>query len=369
MKILHVTKKYPPAVGGDAVVVSQLQKHQQNKGHLSVIVTSNCEAMDESQQVYTFGLKDTPENLDAITLRRLFSLVALCFKMFGILQKERPDVIHTHSIDMAFFVSFAARFYRIPLVHTFHIVTFYDKQQAWVRRISELWLARRAHLYRVTAPNMFDVEQLRHAGLTQTVLLPNGVDIDFWENNVQTEGSGTFQFISIGRLEEQKGYEYLIKAVSLLMDTSPPPFHVTVVGDGSLRKSLEEMAKRLQVDEHISFIGRKDAEEIRTILSGADAAISPSLYETTPLTLLEAWAASVPVIMTPVGIMRGSPAETSMCQIVPVRDERALMLAMDHFLKDIAARRTLARKGYAEVQQYAWPNITQVAETIYRGAK
>jgi len=134
MNILHVCKKYPLALGGDAVVVANLQKQQQAAAHQVAIVTSNCDEIQCGAHIYKLGLKDTPAGLDVITLRRMASLLVLLFKMFVILPKERPDVIHTHSIDMAFFASFAARLYGIPIVHTFHIVTFYDATQPALRR-------------------------------------------------------------------------------------------------------------------------------------------------------------------------------------------------------------------------------------------
>ena len=183
MKILHVTKKYPNALGGDTVVVSNLQKHQEAAGHQVAILTSNCDEIKDGPRVHKFGLRDTPSALDQITRRRLVSLIGLFFKAFIVLLKERPDVIHTHSIDMAFFVSFAARFFRRPLIHTFHIVTFYDENQSAMRRRTELWLARVADPRVIPAPNTHDVAMLQRAGLEQARLLPNGVDLDFWRPN------------------------------------------------------------------------------------------------------------------------------------------------------------------------------------------
>lgn len=369
MKILHATKKYPPALGGDAVVVAQLQKQQHAAGNHTVIVTSNCDEIKPQKSVYKVGLKDTPTGLDGITLRRIISLFVLALKMFRIVRRERPTVIHTHSVDMAFFVSFAARLYHVPVVHTFHIVTFYDPNQSFLRRISELWLARHAHLARVTAPNTYDVQKLRNAGLAQTVLLPNGVDIDFWEKNSEMGQQEVYQFLAVGRLERQKGYEYLIRAVSLLARISPLPFHVTIVGEGSEKARLRHVAKQLKVEEYISLVGYKTAGEVRALMSMADTAVFPSLYETTPLTLLEAWAASVPVITTPVGILRDAPSDTSTCRIVPLKDEEALMHAMLHFMQNESARRSFAENAREEVRQYSWPIVSQTAAMVYRSAE
>lgn len=364
MKILHVTKKYPDALGGDAVVVSHLQEHQEAAGHQVAILTSNCRETRKGKHIYTFGFTDTPAALDHITLKRLASLLGLFFKAFIVIFKERPDVIHTHSVDMAFFVSFAARLYKVPMVHTFHIVTFYDKDQSMLRRKTELWFAKAAGLRFVTAPNAHDVAALQEAGLDQAVLLPNGIDLEFWQPAVTTKHK-EFVFVSVGRLESQKGYDYLIKAAAVLADTSKASFRVLIIGEGSQRKFLQKLVQSYHLEGTVDFVGRKTSEEVRLLLSQADAAIFTSLYETTPITLLEAWAIGLPVIVTPVGILRGVSLDTSLAYLVQPKDAQSVRVAMQSCMEDEASRTSIAAAGHAEVTKYTWPGIAQLAEKLY----
>lgn len=364
MKILHVSKKYPRAPGGDAVVVSNLAAQQQQAGHKVTIVTSNCAGIPAKPRIYKIGLTDTPANLDRITLRRLVSLGILLVRMFKILAKERPDIIHTHSVDMAFVVSFAARFFHIPLVHTFHIVTFYDPSQSALRRNSELWLARHAKPRHTTAPNMFDVSKLQNAGLAAS-LLPNGVDLGYWRKAARFAGRvRMYTFVAIGRLEPQKGFDCLVKAAALAAD-SGKEFRIIIVGDGSARAALERDIKLRRINHIVQLPGHKGQAYIRKLLGGADAMILPSRYETTPLTLLEAWAAGVPVISTAVGILRDIPRDFAAAHIVPVGDERALAAAMQDYMARPQTGRTLARHGRRQVAGYDWPVIARRAEALY----
>lgn len=367
MKIMHISKKYPQALGGDAVVVSNLCKQQQAAGHEVVIVTSNCDEISNAANVYKFGLKDTPANLDTITPKRVFSLLLLFCRMFSLLRTERPDVIHTHSVDIAFMVSAAARFYGIPSVHTFHIVTFYDTQQSALRRMTELWLAKRAKPHAATVPNAYDVKKLRTAGLVQAVLLPNGVDLPFWQAaDAHAGASDDCMVLSVGRLERQKGYEHLVAAASLLAHKLTVPFRVVIVGEGSQEKHLRELIRNQGVEDIITLAGRKSPQEVRALFAQAKAAVFPSLYETTPLTVLEAWAAGTPVIVSSVGILRDVPANFGAAYIVPPGDDKALAEAMGRCLTDADSRVAIAAKGYEEVAKYTWPRIAQTAETIYR---
>jgi len=369
VKILHVSKKYPSALGGDAVVVANLQKQQEAADHQVVIVTSNCDEISDGPGIYKVGLKDTPAALDAITIKRIISLIILFFRMFVILRKERPDVIHTHSVDMAFFVSFAARFYGIPIVHTFHIVTFYDMTQSALRRKSELWLAKKATPRFVTAPNSYDLHKLRTAGLAQAVLLPNGVDLEFWKLPNVTPKDEVFTFLAIGRLEHQKGYDYLIKAAMQLTQKTHTAFRVVIVGEGSQKKALYALAHSLKVEGIVQFVGRKSPQQTRDLLGQAGAIVCPSLYETTPLTLLEAWSGTVPVIITPVGILRDAPTDFDGAFLVQPKDVHSLMEAMAKCMSDDVSRQNAIAKGYEEAKKYAWPLVSKRAEIFYRAAQ
>jgi glycosyltransferase involved in cell wall biosynthesis len=371
MKVMHISKKYPQALGGDAVVVSNLCKQQQKAGHETVVVTSNCDEIVTAPQVYKFGLRDTPAQLDSITPKRILSLLMLFFQIYPILHRERPDVIHTHSVDIAFIVSAAAHLCHIPMIHTFHIVTFYDAAQSAFRRKIELWLAKRAKPQIATAPNAYDVEKLQNAGLSQAILLPNGVDLHFWRTDTGladtiSEEDGDFTFLAVGRLERQKGFEHLIRASSLLAHTLPAAFRVVIVGEGSEKAKLCELIRSQHVEDIVTLVGRKSPEKVRALFSETDAAVFPSLYETTPVTVLEAWAAGVPVIVSSVGILRDAPVDFSAAYVVQPADEDELADAMSNCITNAEARETVAAKGYAEVSQYDWPRVAQAAETIYR---
>lgn len=364
MKILHVTKKYPDALGGDAVVVSNLQKQQKLNGHKIVILTSNCDEIRNSKHLYKFGLKDAPSALDNITLKRLISLITLFFIAFRVLKAERPDVIHTHSVDMVFFISFAARYYRIPVVHTFHIVTFYDKNQSSLRRMTELLFVRGAKPKVITAPNDYDVRKLISTGFNAE-LVPNGIDLDFWKADLKVKKSKDFTFLSVGRLEGQKGLEYLVKAAAVLKIKTRLSFRVVIVGEGSLKGSLQQLANENHVQDLIKFTGRKSAQETRTIYATADAFILSSLYETTPLTVLEAWALKLPVIATEVGILRGLKKD-EVALSINKKNERSIGDAMLELMSNSNLRHKLGTVGFQYVKNYSWSVIAGRLEEVYQ---
>ena len=169
--------------------------------------------------------------------------------------KVRPDVVHTHSIDMAFIASFAARWFKVPVVHTFHVLAFPDPRIDALRRKSELFLTKGARPQLVTSPNEVDVNHLERAGIKDARFMTNGIDLAFWKK--EKESHNVFTFITVARLERQKGIEYLIRAVAELKNNGVP-FKLVVVGEGSLKEELKALAKELAVYEIVEFVGRKN---------------------------------------------------------------------------------------------------------------
>jgi glycosyltransferase involved in cell wall biosynthesis len=313
MKILHIAKKYKNALGGDAIVVSNLESHHLAQGHQVVVLASNCDEIIEDERHYKFGLLDASAALDTISLRRLASLMILFAKAFEVMRKERPDVVHTHSVDMAFVASFAARWFKVPVVHTFHILTFPDPRLSALRRKSELFLMKGAQPRVVTSPNQTDVNHLRLAGVKDPRLMTNGIDLAFW--NKEKQPHDVFTFITAARLESQKGIEYLIRAVAELKKTVGP-FKLIIVGEGSLEEELKAFTRELSVFDIVEFVGRKTPEELRDLYAISDSVVIPSLWESGPLTAFEAWAMKLPLIITKVGMFAHEKGDSAYAKLV-----------------------------------------------------
>ncbi|MEM6472117.1 MAG: glycosyltransferase [Planctomycetota bacterium] len=107
------------------------------------------------------------------------------------------------------------------------------------------------------------------------------------------------QLLCVGRMTEEKGHADLLQAFSLLRRESAQPVQLKLVGDGPLRSSLQELARQLDLDDAVQFVGASSsvASEIAT----ADALVLPSRFEGLPNVVLEAMAIGTPVIATRAG--------------------------------------------------------------------
>jgi glycosyltransferase involved in cell wall biosynthesis len=108
-------------------------------------------------------------------------------------------------------------------------------------------------------------------------------------------------FLSVSRLERNKGYHVLIEALSKLRDRLPPRWRWLLVGQGKERAALETLARERGIAEHTIFAGRLDDAELHSLYEEIDLVIHPSLYEGSSLVTLEGMIHRKPVVATAVG--------------------------------------------------------------------
>lgn len=142
------------------------------------------------------------------------------------------------------------------------------------------------------------------------------------------------------RLEPLKGHRYFIDAFAPVVKQFPQ-VQAIFVGDGSLRRELEQQAQLLGLGNHIKFLGvRKDVSEI---LSAIDLLVLPALGgEGLPNVLLEGMACAKPVIATRVGGVPELVREGENGYLVPPEDVPALQKALIHALADRQRLRRMA---------------------------
>jgi glycosyltransferase involved in cell wall biosynthesis len=147
-----------------------------------------------------------------------------------------------------------------------------------------------------------------------------------------------------GRLSKEKGVEYLLRAAALV-----PHLTVELAGEGPERASLEAKARELGIDDRVSFLGHR--EDVTDLLANCDVFVLPSLTEGLPVSVLEAMAASRPVIASEVGGNKEVVVHGETGLLVPPRDAAALADALRATVCDPALARQFGAAGKARVEQ------------------
>ncbi len=141
----------------------------------------------------------------------------------------------------------------------------------------------RSQLFRWTAPNDWAKIHIVRCG----VLLDNAA--------ISPPGAGR-RLVCIGRISEQKGHLVLVEAIARLK--AEPAFEVILIGDGPLRRKVEEKATELCVLERLKIVGWLSAGQVREEILKSRAVVLSSFAEGLPVVLMEAFTFGRPVITT-----------------------------------------------------------------------
>jgi colanic acid/amylovoran biosynthesis glycosyltransferase len=158
------------------------------------------------------------------------------------------------------------------------------------------------------------------------------------------------RLLFVGRLAAAKGLPILFEAM-LTLKLTHPDVVLTVVGDGRERPELEEIVARLELSEHVKFVGYQSQEEVKEYLRQSDLFVLPSFAEGVPVVLMEAMAMGVPVVATQIaGISELVEHNISGC-LGPPGDIKTLADAIRGLLNNCELRTQLGIAGRAKVER------------------
>jgi glycosyltransferase involved in cell wall biosynthesis len=164
---------------------------------------------------------------------------------------------------------------------------------------------------------------------------------------------------AFGRLEEQKGFDVLIRAVADLDGAS-----LVLVGDGSERARLEDLARRVGVADRITWTGWQD--DPRAYLPTFDVLAFPSRFEGFPLAILEALLGRSAVVASDVGSVGEVVVDGETGLLVPRDDPRALARAIRRLLDDAELRVRVGDAGRRLVlDRFTAEHMTRSFESLY----
>jgi glycosyltransferase involved in cell wall biosynthesis len=164
---------------------------------------------------------------------------------------------------------------------------------------------------------------------------------------------------AIGRFERQKGFDLLIRALAEIGDAS-----LVLVGDGSERPTLEDLADTVGVADRVLWRGWTD--DARSYFGAFDVFAFPSRFEGFPLALLEALLARSAVVATDEGDVSEIVQDGETGLLVRAEDPKALAGAIRRLLADADLRRRLGEQGRQRVlEHFTADHMTRGFERLY----
>ncbi len=205
------------------------------------------------------------------------------------------------------------------------------------------------------------------------IIILNGIDADDYRVNVDRSeklrdlGLDPDRLVigTVSRLHEpKKGIKYLLEAASLLQREID--FHLLIVGEGKDEQHLKEMAKEIGVN--VTFLGER--HDVPELLQVMDVFVLSSLYEGLPVSLLEAMASSLPVVVTRVGGMSEVVVDGKTGFIVEPGRTEELRMRIEQLLLNKDIRTKLGKNGFLRVKkEFSLDRTVNGIEQLWKNVK
>jgi glycosyltransferase involved in cell wall biosynthesis len=294
------------------------------------------------------------------------------------LQGEKIDVIHSHCqfgdpLAMALRGSVGAR----------HLIRTVHNEKEWPRRPERRWLfsggiAVKAFRHEIGVSQQV-VDTLNRRPLARllnkrALLCYNAVNVSRFAVSPPPEIVSTYRETlgippnatvigSVGRLEVQKGYEYLISAMPAIVAAFPDT-HLLIAGDGNLAPTLHTQAQASPVAKHIHLVGSQP--HIERLYGMLDLFVSSSLWEGLPTVLLESIVAGVPVVATDVSGSRELVQNGESGWLAGVGSASALAEQVIHALGNENLRRRYSERAKAILPRFDIREAAHFHAELYR---
>lgn len=317
------------------------------RGMKPILVTLNPERKGRTLEE---SVKKLPIKWQQFSFPSVFSF-SEWGRLISFLRNEKPDMVITHLWFANTIGRIAAFSTQTPRIIAFeHNV--YDTIKTWKTFVAD-WILQFVSTKIIAVSASVKESLIRHRIQSKKIeVILNGISLERYKDaspvpirEALSLSSSEFLFLFVGRLIHQKGVDVLIKAFSKVSDGQ-----LLIVGEGSLRKTLEDLALTCGVASRTHFLGVRS--DIPGLLRAADCFVFPSRYEGLPLALVEAAASGLPLIVSDFGSASEVVAEGAGI-IVPVEDVEGLAEAMKKMLSDESLRKRLSLGARDATQKFS----------------
>ena len=316
MRVGIFTDTYPPFINGVSTSITMLQKALVAKGHKVYIVTVNPENMS-----YKYDDEDSIIRIPGIPVGIYYYRLTGIYPIRAInkIKKWDLDVIHSHTeFGIGTFARIISKQLGIPLVHTYH--TMYEDYVHYITKghfdksskkiveyLTKFYCDKTAKELIVPSTKTYKLFKEKYKFDKNVHIVPTGVEVErFYKENVDNEEitlikkelnlkKDDFVILYVGRLAQEKNVELLIKSQVDIVKKNKRA-KLVIVGSGPDYEKYIELATDLKIKNNIIFTNAIPWEEMPNYYNIANVFVTASTTETQGLTVIEAMAASLPVI-------------------------------------------------------------------------
>ncbi len=327
---------------------------------------------------YSIDLSNRPNNIEVIPV----SLWYLPFKwayywvgrqhanaVLRILKQRNIsfDLIHAHFGWSAGYVGMKVKdVYKKPLIITAHGYDVYDlpfRNKRFNNALKKVYVSAD----RVITVSGKNSSYLKKLGINNINVIPNGYSKELFYFKPHAESRKKLNLpldskiiLTIGNLEEVKGYEYLIDAIKIVKEKYPNILCLHI-GGGPLEFVLKQQIKNLKLEDNYKLLGKKPHDKLMDYFGACDIFASSSLNEGNPTVMFESLACGKPFIGTNVG---GIPEIISSYVYGSLTNPGNSVFLAKNILKSLNTKWN-SQKILQYSQQFSWENISKEILNTY----
>ncbi|MBU2850411.1 glycosyltransferase [Acidithiobacillus ferrivorans] len=384
MKVLHIIESFSPRYGGPVSVAMALACAQADLGHDVTVCTTNLDypqgilrppgraaICDNRVQVLYFPAQFRPLTFSA----QLRSFIKNNITTF--------DILHIHGLYRfpPTYAAYWARKQKIPYIVMPHGALdpyLYTKssRSVWLKRFYERWFDL-PNLHGAGAIHYTAEDERQRAAFlglrAPSFIIPNGID---WGRYAQLPAWGAFRsalglgdaplVLFLGRLHPKKGLDLLIPAFDTIRRRIAGA-QLAIVGpeNDSFGQQVRAWVSERGLTDSVHFIGHLDGVDVIQAYVDADVFVLPSYTENFGLTVVEAMACALPVVISDQVNIHAEVAQSG-AGLVTRCDTAEVAEAVIGLLEDPERRDVMGRAGREAAQtHYTWPNIVDALSRKY----
>jgi glycosyltransferase involved in cell wall biosynthesis len=319
-------------------------------------------------------------NLKSSWLARIQLPFFLVFQFLAILKtvrKYKINFIHCNwIIPQGFYSMLMYKIFNIPYIITALGADVFTFQKIASARSLKKLILKCSFL--CSANSLDLIENLKKLSpSTDFQYIPVGVDEKFFNekkyaSQLKTDLKITGLFLlAVGRFAEKKGFKYLIDAIPEILNEFPKS-KLVIVGYGPMEIELKSQVKKLDLEEHILFVGGKSRIELSRYYATADIFIGPSIVaqggdtEGQPTAFIEAMASMTAVIASDVGGVKDMIEDGETGLLVTQKDSRQIAKAIITLCKNKKLKQYLEKNGKNRIMKsFRWEAVAQQYLGVY----
>jgi len=365
MKVLFVASElYPWQIGGPQNVVYNLANHLAERIDLEMLCISPGEGQgmrEYYRREITFNLIEDRGPKWFKYLHRNISYVE------NFRELDAFDLVHFHILPGAncFFLPPCIKKRSLAKL----VLSLYDWVPEELRfygtaeklgHIMHWSAARRRFRYfdRFVVNSTYVKEIAQSYGLGQVEIMPNGIDMDEWRTSEKLPLKGGVNILYWGRLYAKKGVGRLIRAFAESL-IGRDDVHLYIGGEGPEENLYRDLSRSLGLEDKVTFLGMLTNEELKRYLNSCDFCVFPSVYEGFGISILEAMAASKPVITSRKGGQTDFARDGYNALLVDLDEPQGLARAIKEMIDDTGMRESLGANAASTATRYDWRRIAQ----------